>query len=100
MAWNRKKIIDFCNEQIFPNVKTWKGFKGEMMEVVQLVSKFRRENNFPENMKAKVNDGFLYINDLAVGRIAPKAPRAAWSAGADYWEGRILARQEANGYYD
>lgn len=100
MAWNRKKIIDFCNEQIFPNVKIWTGFKGEMMEVVQLVSKFRREHGFPENMTATVNDGFLYINNLPVGRIAPKAPKASWNAEAQYWEGCILARQETSGYYD
>ncbi len=96
MAWNRKKIIDFCIEQIFPNVKTWTGFKGEMMEIVKMVSDFRRKNNFPENMTAKVNDGFLYINNISVGRIAPKMPRAyAYSARADYWEGRVLAQQEA-----
>ena len=46
-------------------------------------------------MTAKVDDGALYINNKAVGRIAPKEPRAyAYNECAEYWEGRILARQE------
>lgn len=95
MAWNRKKVIDFCNEQIFPNVKTWTGFHGELTEVVKMVLKFRRENGYPETMTAKVDDGALYINNKAVGRIAPKEQRAyAYNECAEYWEGRILARQE------
>ena len=92
--WNRKKIIEFCNSQIFPKVNTWTGFHGELMDVVSMVSKFRRENNFPENMEALVSDGFLYINRKSVGRIAPKAPRSFDNERACYWEGKILAMQE------
>ena len=98
MKWNRKEVIIFCNEQIFPNVKYWAGFKGELFDVVMLVHKFRRENGFPEEMKARVADGFLFINEKPVGRIAPKTPRVAYNPAAAYWEGRILARQES--HYD
>ena len=98
MKWNRKEVINFCNEQIFPNVKNWLDFKGELWAVVEMVHKFRRENSFPEEMTARVDDGFLFINDLPVGRIAPRTPRVAYNHGEAYWENRILARQET--YYD
>lgn len=87
MAWNRKKIITFCNEQIFPYVKTWTGCKGELFDVVKTVEKFRRENGYPKEMTAKVVDGFLYINGLKAGRIAPKTPKIPWSIEQEYWEG-------------
>ena len=99
-TWNRKKIIDFCNAEIFPKIHytQWIGIRGELMEVVKTVSDYRRKHNFPEEMIADVVDGFLYINGDAVGRIAMKKRinnPLRWSDGADYWENRILARQEA-----
>lgn len=97
MAWNRKKIIDFCVADVFTQVDSiaWYGTKNELMEVVQMVAEFRRKNNYPETMTAKVDDGFLYINNKPVGRIARKLNNPSWmTEGADYWEGRILARQE------
>ena len=100
MKWNRKAVIDFCNECIFPFVRIdqWTYRNGELWAVVEMVHKFRRENGFPEEMTARVDDGFLFINDIPVGRIAPKTPRVAYNPAAAYWEGRILARQES--YYD
>lgn len=101
MTWNRKKIIEFCNTEIFPKVnhRAWSYLNGELQDVVKMVIKFRRENGYPESMKAEVNDGFLNINGSPVGRIARKLNNAQrWIDGAEYWEGRILALQE--NYYD
>lgn len=99
MKWNRKEIINFCNKQVFPFVETWTGLSGELWEVVNMVHIFRRKNGYPEEMSAVVDDGFLFINDLPVGRIAPKSPTGIYdTAAAAYWENRILARQER--YYD
>ena len=96
---NRKQIIDFCNTEIFPqvDVRAWAGNKEELWYVVYVVEGFRRENGFPEEMTAMVDDGFLYLNGKPVERIARalNRPAYAWSEGAEYWEGRILARQES-----
>lgn len=88
---NRKMIVDFCNREIFPQVRTFQ--KGDLLETVKLVTDWRRKNGWPKEMTAKVDDGFLFINGSKVGRIAPKEPKAAFSAAAYYWEGRILERQ-------
>ena len=101
MTWNRKKIIEFCNTEIFPKVnhRAWSYLNGELHDVVKMVIKFRRENGYPEEMKAEVNDGFLFINSDPVGRIAAKMPKAySYNECTNYWEGRILARQENNCY--
>lgn len=100
MKWNRKEIINFCNESIFPFVRIdqWTYRGGELWEVVKMVHKFRRENSFPAEMTARVVDGFLFINEKPVGRIAPKMARPTYCPAEEYWENRILTRQES--YYD
>lgn len=90
---NRKDIINFCCDQIFPQVKGEPMFYLDCKETIKLVTNWRRKNNYPQTMKAIVNDGFLFINNIPVGRIAPKTP-TIFDEGAYYWEGRILARQE------
>lgn len=101
MAWSRKNTIELANEivskldlsQMFFINK--EGFK----EIWRMIERFRRENNYPNEMNAKVDDGFLYINDKKVERIAPKiamlVPKKSFDdAKADYYENKILARQE------
>ena len=92
--WNRKKIIDFVNNEVARLTNPEVRYSYNPMDTIQLVEKFRRENNYPKSMIASVYDGFLYINNIPAGRIAAKIPRVTYSAGAAYWEGRILARQE------
>lgn len=41
----------------------------------------------------EVNNGVLYINGAPVERVAILAPRVNVSETADYYEGRILARE-------
>ena len=43
----------------------------------------------------RISGGCLYINDELITRVAP-LPRRPYSEAAGYWEGRILARQEAS----
>lgn len=93
---SRKDTIKYCNEQIFPQVKmqAWTGTKGELMEVVGVVENFRRNHGYPkpENMIARVDDGFLFINEIPVGRIAAKLNKPLeCTEMAAYWEGKILA---------
>ena len=94
-SMNRKQIIEFCNQNIFNQVNNQVSQFMNCAEVVKMVSKWRIGKLASVQMVAKVDDGFLFINGDPVGRIAPKMPRASYSASAEYWEGRILARQEA-----
>lgn len=95
---SRKDTIKYCNENIFPQIDIRAHLnKQEMLWIVGLVEKFRRSHGYPklENMIARVDDGFLFINEIPLERIAVKLNRPEkYSEMADYWEGRILARQE------
>lgn len=88
---NRKDIIAFCNDQIFPQVKCGK-FAVNLIDVVKMVEQFRRNHHFPKSMTSKINNGFLYINDIPVGRIALREPKVFVSDKAAYYEGKILRR--------
>ena len=90
----RKQIIEFCNKEVFPEVQHPMAQFMDMIEVIGMVTNWRRANGYPKTMHATVEDGFLWINENQVGRIAPKAPKLPYSETAAYWEGRILARQE------
>ena len=93
--WNRKKTIEAINQawgQVDISVAWTLPSPSEMIRIVE---GWRRANGFPQELAVRVDDGFLFLNDEAVTRIAAKLPRVAYSAGAAYWEGRILARQEA-----
>lgn len=91
---NRKQIIKYCNDNIFP-LCDWKALDySGMMEAVRLVSRARIGMKPGEAMTASVNDGFLFLNGKPAGRIAPKAPRIAFSERGYYYEGAILARAE------
>ena len=95
----RKEIINYCRENIFPFVDWSVWDKGGLMETVKMVCRFRREHGYPKEMHAVVDDGFLIINDVSVGRIARKMNRPFGNDERSYQiEGRILARQE--NYYD
>lgn len=104
---NRKQIIDFINNDILPQINsayTWQDITSGK-ELIKIVCDFRKDQikqrkaHINDTYKSKVIDGFLYINDIPVKRIAPKDPRPAWNEAAYYYEGKILARQEAV-YFD
>lgn len=90
---NRKDLIDFVNKKIGPQIGL--DFSYSPKETVKMIEKWRHGKKFPNGMVADVMNGFLFINDIPVGRIASRPARVTVSDGAMYWEGRILARQEA-----
>ena len=101
---NRKQLIKFVNNDILPQINksyTWKDMFVSGNELIKLVIEFRNnqikagEAKANDILTAKVIDGYLYINETPIKRIAPKDPRPAWSEAAYYYEGKILARQEA-----
>jgi len=92
---SRKDTIKYCNENIFPQIDIRAHLtKQEMMWIVGLVEKFRRNHSYPklENMIARVDDGFLFINEIPLERIAAKLNKSLeCTEMAVYWEGKILA---------
>ena len=52
----------------------------------------------PRSNKYEIKNGCLFINDTLITRVAPLPARVKYNAAALYYEGRILARQEA--YYN
>ena len=90
---NRKELIKFVNEKVSPQVGL--NFSFSPVETVKMIERWRigRPANMP--MTPDVMGGFLFINNIPVGRIASRKPRVTVSDGALFWEGRILARQEA-----
>lgn len=92
---DRRKIFEFINKEIYPQFDGLMYGAMKPVEIAKVVSGWRREHGWPREMIATVDDGFLFINSIPVGRIAPKHPRSAFSERAYYWEGRILERQES-----
>ena len=98
--WNRKKVVEFLEKEVFPQVEfnQWLNVPGELADIIKMVREYRMTSNYPKEMNADVKNGFLFINGDPVGRIALRkgAGRSAnYSDKAYYYEGRILARQEA-----
>ena len=91
---NRKELIAFANANVFPQVENNMLDIDGMKEAIRLISKWRIGKPVNIKMDATVDDGYLLLNGDPVGRIAPKAPKVGYSAEAEYWERRILARQE------
>lgn len=92
---DRRKIFEFINKEIYPQIDALMYGAMKPIEVAKLISEWRREHGWPQEMDATVDDGFLFINSIPVGRIEPKYPRPGFSERAYYWEGRILERQES-----
>ena len=97
---NRKEKIQFVNENILPQIDWRYTDKDTPWKAVGLIERYRIGKPMNIEMVARVDDGFLFINDEPLGRIAMKAPKLNLSNESLYWEGRILARQESMGYYD
>ena len=90
---DRKELIFFYYTEIFPQVDVSVGQYLNIGDVIKMIGRWRIGKKKNIWMTAKVDDGFLYINNDPVGRIAPKLPKVAYSDEAAYWEGRILSRQ-------
>ena len=97
---NRKEKIQFVNKNVLPQIDWRYTDKDTPWKAVRLIERYRVGKPANIEMVARVDDGFLFINDEPLGRIAMKAPKLNLSNESLYWEGRILARQESMGYYD
>lgn len=94
-------ITFFVNFEILPQLNnyTWADIM-PFKEIVKELRKFRHDQikagtaSKNDVWTAKVNDGFLYINDIPVVRIVPKLPKMPYDEYSHYIEGRILARGE------
>jgi len=63
-------------------------------EILKTVLEFTHRNNlYLSECKPFVNDGFLYINDLPVKRIASRIPKnnSTYDEKSYYYEGKLLA---------
>lgn len=89
---DRRQKLDFINAEILPQVNI--SHKVDIREILTLIDRWRIGKSGSIKMTARVDDGFLFINNDPVGRIAPKLPKVAYSEEAAYFEGRILSRQE------
>lgn len=98
MTYNRRKVIDFCREKIFPCVDIRQDM--DVIETIKTVIEWRRNAiktgliTGREEMTAEVDNGFLSILDHKVGRIASKMPSAKFDEMSYRIEGMILARTE------
>jgi hypothetical protein len=91
---NRKEMIQFVNENVLPQIDWRYTDKDTPRKAIRLIERYRVGKPANIKMDAKVNDGFLFVNDEPLGRIAAKVPKLNLSNESLYWEGRILARQE------
>ena len=103
---NRKDIIAVVNDQILPQINkvwSWRDI-APAKELVNIVQNYRRDcikagtAKKDDHIKATVKNGFLYLDNKPITRIAPKDPAPAFNEITDYWENKILARQEK--YFD
>lgn len=87
----RRMIFDFIKTDVYTQIPLGTPGISDIKEIAKEVVRYRRENGYPVEMNAKVDDGVLYINGDALCRISAKYIRPPFSDGAYYWEGRILA---------
>lgn len=99
---NRKQILLYVCEKILPQLTDFQrdaiNLDGTpslkpVLDVVRIVEAFRRKNGYPsaENMDAVVDDGYLYINGIHVGRIGPKMPKMTITEECEYYESKCIA---------
>ena len=87
---NRKEIINFCNEKIFPQCELFALDINGMQDCIKIISKYRIGKHADIEMNPLVKNGFLYMNGEPLGRIARKDTCVSFSDEAYYYEGKIL----------
>jgi len=84
----RKDFIAAIIRQIDPFVEC-----NSINDITKTVLGFKQKHNlFLSQCTPIVKDGFLYINDMAVKRIAAKTKQVSYNEKAYCYEGRILAQ--------
>ena len=87
----RKQIIDFCNNEIFPQVDYRLIDLSGMRETINLVSRWRIGKPSNVDMQPKVVNGYLFMNGDPLGRIASAPSRFCCDEKSLFYEGKILA---------
>ena len=102
---NRKYMIEVLNNQILPQINS-RWMWADIMSAKEILRKMQEYRTKcikagtakgDDTLTAKVINGFLYLNNSPICRIAPLDPKPSFDEVAYYWEGRILARQENYG---
>ena len=83
---NRKEFIN----NIFAQIKATSTSKTRK-EVLLIVMNFKKENGlFLSDIIPLVVDGFLYLNDQPIERIASRSPKMSFTDRGYYLEGRCI----------
>lgn len=99
---DRKFIISVVNDQILPQINnnwTWADIT-PAKELIKIVQNYRSDciktgtAKINDEIKVTVKNGFLFLDNKPITRVAPKDPPPAFNEYTYYIEGKILARQE------
>ena len=94
---NRKELIKFCNEHVWPQVSNPELMTADMMkETVNTIKKWRIGKPINVEMNVTVKNNFLFINGDRIIRLAPYVIKDGYkyTEATEYWEGRCLALVE------
>ena len=94
---NRKEMIAFCVsalEQVRWDIIGYYFTAYEVNMCIKLVESYKKGKQKNIRMEAIVNDGFLFINGDAVGRIAPRLTKVKFTERGYWLEEQILKREE------
>ena len=89
---NRRQILTelIATLEKTESITTW---IAEPIDMIKAVERYRRKNNYPEKTELTAKNGCLYANGKMIIRYAV-IPKTEITEAGDYWENRILERQE------
>ena len=98
----RTDIVRVINKQILPKITWslhWNDIYYKPIELHKMIIDFCKENKVrPNQLKCNVDHyGRLYINDIYIDHICTMDKtykKIGYDEQTDYWENKILARQE------
>lgn len=106
---NRQRTVAYCNDEIRPLLPIRDQYHFDAVKAARLIERWRVGKPSNVYMHPTVKNGVLSINGEEIGRIAdpvqilgpvqfgqPERWTDRNSGAADFWEGRILARQESD----
>lgn len=86
----RKDIINISNE-----LAAGAGLDFHIIETYNAIFNYCKEHKKqPRKNKYYIKSGCLYINDKLITRVEPLPRKMCFDAAADYYENKILNRQE------
>lgn len=86
----RKDIINIVN-----TLAAGAGLDFQLMETYNAIFNYCKEHKKqPHKNYYNIKSGCLYINDKLITRVEPLPQKVTFDAAADYYENKILQRQE------